>query len=110
MSKNTLNNKLFLKRWFSLVLFLDKAKIAGLFPHNPCLFQKDSLIHGSRDVLLKIASLILSGIGDIIRFLKFYGYILNYEDSYIDKVIIYLFSIQICIPFLINISFFNMKI
>ncbi|KAG0345549.1 hypothetical protein BG004_003608 [Podila humilis] len=78
-------NRLILKRMFMLILFLDKAKIGRLIPLDPCLFNKDSDIKSSRELLLTISKHYLMGEGDIIRHLIFMGYSVLYSQAPLDE-------------------------
>ncbi|KAG0017640.1 hypothetical protein BGZ82_000710, partial [Podila clonocystis] len=78
-------NRLVLKRMFMLILFLDKAKIGRLIPSDPCLFNKDSEIKSSRELLLTISRNYLMGEGDIIRHLLFMGYSVLHIQAPLDE-------------------------
>lgn len=90
-----LSNKVFLKRWLSLVLLLDKAKKSRMFSHDPCLFQPGAIVRSSREVLCKIASLVLAGMGDIVKHMRTYGYVVTHEQTYVDEVSIGYFLLPV---------------
>ncbi|XP_057658450.1 protein abnormal spindle isoform X1 [Diorhabda carinulata] len=78
-------NKFFLKKFLTLVYFLDVAKNNKLIPHNPCLFCKNGEIKESRDMLLTLARELLSQVGDITKTLKFFGYIVTHVQTFIHE-------------------------
>ncbi|KAF5299256.1 hypothetical protein FQA39_LY02429 [Lamprigera yunnana] len=74
-----------LKKFFALVYFLDIAKCKVLIGHDPCLFRKNAPIKDSREILLTFSRELLSSVGDITKILRFYGYIVNHKQSYIEE-------------------------
>nr|XP_022909271.1 abnormal spindle-like microcephaly-associated protein homolog [Onthophagus taurus] len=77
--------KLVLKKFLSLVYFLDQAKQKQLIPHDPCLFSKNAPFKESREIVLKFSRDLVSGIGDITKYLKQFGYVLNHKQTYIHE-------------------------
>ncbi|KAG0249919.1 hypothetical protein DFQ27_009719 [Actinomortierella ambigua] len=78
-------NRLVLKRLFMIILFLDKSKQAKLIPSDPCLFNKESDIKSSRQLLTTISKRFLMGEGDIIRHLLFMGYSVLHTQEPLDE-------------------------
>lgn len=78
-------NKFMLKKFLLLVFFLDFAKSNKLIGHDPCLFHKKAPHKESRSILLSFSREVLSGIGDITKVLKAYGYIVSYKQTYLDE-------------------------
>ncbi|KAF9969284.1 hypothetical protein BGZ73_008457 [Actinomortierella ambigua] len=78
-------NRLVLKRLFMIILFLDKAKQAKLITSDPCLFNKDSDIKSSRQLLTTTSKRFLMGEGDIIRHLLFMGYSVLHTQEPLDE-------------------------
>lgn len=78
-------NKFMLKKFLLLVFFLDFAKCNKLIGHDPCLFHKKAPHKDSRSILLTFSRELLSGIGDITKVLKSYGYIVSYKQTFLDE-------------------------
>ncbi|XP_012254838.2 protein abnormal spindle [Athalia rosae] len=78
-------NKFMLKKFLFVVYFLDYAKTHKLIGHDPCLFHKQAEHKESRRILLKFSQELLSGVGDITRVLKPYGYVLNHRQKELDE-------------------------
>eukprot|EP00943_MAST-04B_sp_MAST-4B-sp1_P006218 g6218.t1 len=74
-----------LRRFLMLVLFLDKAKQSNILGNGPCLFNQNSKIKSSRDMLITFAKQFLSGEGDIIRHLSLMGYTVDYKQELLDE-------------------------
>ncbi|XP_058059914.1 protein abnormal spindle [Anopheles bellator] len=79
MKKFTLRTVLY------LLLFLDTAKRRKLIKHNPCLFVRNAPYKETREVLVRFASTLVAGIGDITKHLKRAGYTLSHKQSYLDE-------------------------
>ncbi|VEN51699.1 unnamed protein product [Callosobruchus maculatus] len=81
--------KFFLKKFLTLVYFLDQAKNKKLIPHDPCLFckQRDvkDPVKESKELLFRLAKEVVSSIGDITKFLKYLGYIVTHQQTYIHE-------------------------
>lgn len=77
--------RLILKRFFSLVYFLDQAKMQHLIAHDPCLFCKNSNFKESRDILINFTKETISAVGDITKDLKKCGYVVSYIQTYINE-------------------------
>lgn len=77
--------KFTLKKFLSLLCFLDEAKNKKIITHNPCLFLKKSAQKKTKDILLKFSSSLLGNIGDIQRELKRIGIVFTHEQNYIDE-------------------------
>ena len=67
------------------VWFLDKAKSYKIIRHNPCLFNRDSGVKSSRDVLTALSRDFLSGEGDVVKHLSYLGYVVNQEQTVLDE-------------------------
>ncbi|KAJ8681161.1 hypothetical protein QAD02_016948 [Eretmocerus hayati] len=80
-----LMNKFMLKKFLFLVYFLDFAKQNKLIGHDPCLFHKKAKFNNSREVLITFSREVLSGIGDITKVLRNYGYTVSYSQTYLDE-------------------------
>ncbi|XP_051174310.1 protein abnormal spindle-like [Leptopilina boulardi] len=78
-------NDFILKTFLRLIGFLDYAKMNKLIGDDPCLFRKNSLHKESRMILIKFSSLVLGGIGDIIKVLRISGYVVKHRQSYIEE-------------------------
>lgn len=77
--------KFTLKKFFALVLFLDTAKKEKLIKQDPCLFKRTAAYKETKDILARFSSQIISGVGDICRFLKRLGYEVTHKQTYIDE-------------------------
>lgn len=78
-------NKSIMKKYLSIVYFLDKAKMYGLIPQSHCLFQKDT-IKESNEMLIEFSKYAITGtIGDITKYLKSLGYVVEYRQGYIEE-------------------------
>lgn len=78
-------NQFILKKFLSLVYFLDYAKQHKLIYHDPCLFYKRATYKSSREILLSFSRELLSGIGDITKLLRSYDYVLIYRQTFIEE-------------------------
>lgn len=74
-----------LKKFLSLLYFLDVAKNKKIIKHNPCLFLKSSEYKETKDILLRFSSSLLGNIGDVQRDLKRIGIVLTHKQTYIDE-------------------------
>nr|XP_040225158.2 protein abnormal spindle [Anopheles coluzzii] len=79
MRKFTLRMVLF------LLLFLDTAKRRKLIKHNPCLFVRNAPHKETKEILIRFASQLVSGIGDITKHMKRVGYVLSHKQSFLDE-------------------------
>ncbi|CAH1978424.1 unnamed protein product [Acanthoscelides obtectus] len=80
--------KFFLKKFLTLVYFLDQAKNKKLIPHDPCLFRKQHIkepVKESKELLFRLAKEVVSSIGDITKFLKYLGYVVTHRQTYIHE-------------------------
>ncbi len=75
-----------LRRFLTLVLFLDKARLANVIPGPcaPCLFIKEANIKSSEDVL-KVFSGYLRGEGSFIRHLRKMGFVVAYKQAAVEE-------------------------
>lgn len=74
-----------LKKFLSLVYFLDVAKNKKIIKHNPCLFLKSSEYKETKEILLRFSSSLLGNIGDIQRDLRRIGIVLTHKQTFIDE-------------------------
>ena len=74
-----------LKKFFNLVLFLDQAKKFKMIRHNPCLFNKDSQIKMSRDMITSFSRDFLAGEGDVIKHLGYLGFKVDHKQTHLDE-------------------------
>lgn len=74
-----------LKKFLSLLYFLDVAKNRKIIKHNPCLFLKSSEYKETKDILLRFSSSLLGNIGDIQRDLRRIGIVLTHKQTFIDE-------------------------
>lgn len=77
-----------LKKFFLLVVFLDKARSTyqqNILPHVPCLFHPQSMLKSSQDIVKMFCTEYLSGEGDIIRHLHFIGIEVGHIQSPLDE-------------------------
>ncbi|XP_049839285.1 protein abnormal spindle-like isoform X2 [Schistocerca gregaria] len=77
--------KFILKKFFSLVYVLDRAKERKLIGHDPCLFNKNAMYKSSREVLLAFSREFLSAVGDVTKCLRHFGYVVTHEQSYLNE-------------------------
>ncbi|KAK0179815.1 hypothetical protein PV327_005531 [Microctonus hyperodae] len=80
-----LMNKFLLRKFLSIVYFLDYAKRNKLIGHDPCLFHKKANNKDSRAILLTFSREVLSGVGDITKILRTHGYIVSHKQTYLDE-------------------------
>ncbi|CAG9854161.1 unnamed protein product [Phyllotreta striolata] len=78
-------NKFFLKKFLTLVYFLDQAKNGKLIQHDPCLFRRASKIKETKGLLVVLAREALAGVGDISKQLKLYGYVVTHVQTSIHE-------------------------
>ncbi|KAF5302457.1 hypothetical protein FQR65_LT08547 [Abscondita terminalis] len=84
--KYTLGIKNFiLKKFLSLVYFLDFAKCNGLIGHDPCLFRRKAVVKESREIILVFSRELLSSVGDVTRILRYMGFEVNHKQTYIQE-------------------------
>lgn len=74
-----------LKKFLSLLYFLDVAKNKKIIKHNPCLFLKSSEYKETKEILLRFSSSLLGNIGDVQRDLKRIGIVLKHKQTFIDE-------------------------
>lgn len=74
-----------LKKFLSLLFFLDVAKNKKIIKHNPCLFLKSSEFKETKDILLRFSSSLLGNIGDVQRDLRRIGIVLTHKQTFIDE-------------------------
>lgn len=74
-----------LKKFLSLVYFLDQAKQQKLIPYDPCLFCKNAQIKESKEILLRFSSELFHASGDVTKPLRILNYILQYKQTYIHE-------------------------
>lgn len=77
--------KFTLKKFLSLIYFLDAAKTRKMIKHNPCLFLKSSEYKETKDIVLRFSSSLLGNIGDVLRDLRRIGIVLTHKQTYIDE-------------------------
>jgi len=68
-----------------LIWFLDQAKTYKIIKHNPCLFNKDSPVKSSKQLLRDLSRDFLSGEGDVVKHLAYLGYVVNQEQTKLDE-------------------------
>lgn len=73
------------KHLLFVVYFLDRAKEHRLIKQNPCLFMRRAPYKDSNDILKKLASLVLSNYGDVMRLMKRYDFVLSHKQTVIDE-------------------------
>ncbi|XP_034231322.1 protein abnormal spindle [Thrips palmi] len=77
--------KFTLKKFLFLVFFLDRAKTAKLIGHDPCLFARSSTYKESREIVSAFARDLLSGMGDINRYLAAFDCKLTVKQTFLDE-------------------------
>uniref|UniRef100_A0A1B0D2H3 Uncharacterized protein n=1 Tax=Phlebotomus papatasi TaxID=29031 RepID=A0A1B0D2H3_PHLPP len=77
--------KFALKQLYHLIYLLDRAKQKRIIKHNPCLFVKGARYKESMEIMTQISSLLVTNIGDILRYLKRIGYVLVHKQTYLDE-------------------------
>lgn len=75
-----------LKKFISLLYFLDVAKHEKIIKHDPCLFLKTSDCKETNDILLQFSSSRLGNIVGIKRDLERIGIVLNHKQTFIDEL------------------------
>ncbi|XP_015610094.1 abnormal spindle-like microcephaly-associated protein homolog isoform X2 [Cephus cinctus] len=80
-----LMNKFMLSKFLLVVYFLDYAKTNKLIGHDPCLFHKKAVHKDSRSIILTFSRELLSGIGDVTKVLRSYGYVVSHKQTYLDE-------------------------
>ncbi|XP_039447845.1 protein abnormal spindle-like [Culex pipiens pallens] len=73
------------QKFLFLLFFLDTAKNSRLIRHNPCLFVKNAPYKETREILIRFASHLIAGIGDITKHLKRFGYVLTHKQTFLDE-------------------------
>jgi abnormal spindle-like microcephaly-associated protein len=73
------------KHLLFILYFLDRAKENRLIKQNPCLFVRRAPYKESNDILKKLASLVLSNYGDVMRHMKRYDFVLTHKQTVIDE-------------------------
>uniref|UniRef100_A0A6B2EBG0 Putative microtubule binding protein n=1 Tax=Phlebotomus kandelakii TaxID=1109342 RepID=A0A6B2EBG0_9DIPT len=77
--------KFALKQLFHLIFLLDRAKEKRIIKHNPCLFVKGAQWKESMEIMTQVASHLVTNIGDILRYLKRIGYVVEHKQTYLDE-------------------------
>ncbi|XP_043472176.1 uncharacterized protein LOC122504909 isoform X2 [Leptopilina heterotoma] len=78
-------NTFILETFLKFVAFLDYAKTNKLIGDDPCLFRKKSPNKESRMILVRFSTLVLGGIGDVIKLLRIGGYVVKHQQSYLEE-------------------------
>ncbi|XP_035683098.1 abnormal spindle-like microcephaly-associated protein homolog isoform X2 [Branchiostoma floridae] len=73
--------KFTLKKFLTLVFFMDRAKLTRLIDQDPCLFCIHANIKSSKELLLTFSREYLSGEGDVTRHLSFLGYSVTHQQT-----------------------------
>ncbi len=75
-----------LRRFLTLVLFLDKARLVNTIPGpcSPCLFMKEANVKSSEGVL-NVFSGFLKGEGSFIQHLKKMGFVVTYKQTAMEE-------------------------
>jgi abnormal spindle-like microcephaly-associated protein len=74
-----------LKKYLTLVYFLDCAKSQRLLKQNPCLFRKEGELKASRDLLIMLSQNALKGEGDFVKHLSMFGFTVTHVQKPIDE-------------------------
>lgn len=77
--------KFTLKKFFTLVFLLDRAKEKKLISHDPCLFCRNAVCKESKEIIIRFTKELIAGIGDITRHLRPLGYVVCNKQSYLDE-------------------------
>ena len=77
---------LVLTRLLTLVVFLDRAKMANILDRVPRLFTKDSSVKSTREMCVQICRNFLASEGDIIKHLSRVGLKVFYVQKPIDEI------------------------
>lgn len=77
--------KFMLKKYLGLVYFLDQAKSNKLIKHDPCLFCKNAPIKESKEMLFQFSKEVLHAVGDITKYLKYFGYAVCHKQTFLDE-------------------------
>ena len=56
-----------------------------MIKHNPCLFNKDSPIKMSKDIITSFSRDFLSGEGDVMKHLGYLGYKVDHKQTHLDE-------------------------
>lgn len=78
--------KFIVNKFLTLIYFLDQSKLGKLMPFDPCLFCVTAPIKESKKILLEFSKALLSGVGDITKYLRAVNYELNYKQSSLDEI------------------------
>ncbi|CAH1270995.1 ASPM [Branchiostoma lanceolatum] len=73
--------KFTLKKFLTLVFFMDRAKLTRLIDQDPCLFCSNANIKSSKELLLTFSREYLSGEGDVTRHLSFLGFAVTHQQT-----------------------------
>ncbi|KAI8496628.1 hypothetical protein Bbelb_252830 [Branchiostoma belcheri] len=73
--------KFTLKKFLTLVFFMDTAKLTRLIDHDPCLFCINANIKSNKELLLSFSREYLSGEGDVTRHLSFLGLTVTHQQT-----------------------------
>ena len=77
--------KFTLTKILHLVWFLDQAKTHKICLHNPCLFNKDSPVKSSKDLLYSLSRDFLCGEGDVVKHLSYVGFKVKFAQTHLDE-------------------------
>ena len=70
----------------TLIVFLDKARLANIFERSPRLFAKDAAVKSSREVFVSLCRDFLSAEGDVMRHLTRLGLKVSYQQDAVDEL------------------------
>lgn len=82
--KKELLNQHIIKKFLSLVLFLDQSRLSAVLTKGT-LFEKNSIFKSSKDIITNFCTLCLKAEGDIIKHLGNLGYSVSFTQSYLDE-------------------------
>ena len=83
-----------LRKFFLLVILLDRAKMQKVIPQDPCLFNLDSEIKSTSVLVCQFCRLCLKSEGSIIRHLANLNYFLHFEQKALDEYSFFVDNIE----------------
>lgn len=82
--KKELLNQHILKKFLSLVLFLDQSRLLAVLTKGT-LFTPNSIFKSSRDILTNFCTLLLKSEGEFLKHLGNLGYSVSFTQTYLDE-------------------------
>ena len=83
-----------LRKFFLLVLILDKAKLGKVIPHDPCLFEVSADVKSTSSLMCQFCRLCLKSEGSILKHLGVLGYHLGFYQVALDEYVLFVKDIE----------------